>query len=194
VILNKDFVVGKSRGNKTVAVAAALALLVFAGLTAIGFWQWSNGPSPDDAFRTYLSDPIPASVKNIRIHYSPHMKGSSVYLAFDIDPADLELLIPMKDFKQVEYYQNGECISENGSWAHESTFRSLDPDDGMNMKTAWLSFTEGEDFRAAIAISDDRRKVYYHRFTDADIARARTYRGRTTNQPPETATPVEENR
>ncbi len=67
-------------------------------------------PSPARAFKRFVYDPIPESLKEIRMDHPFRLIGHRYILNFHIDEADLSLIINSRPFKQVqyiEYNQNG---------------------------------------------------------------------------------------
>jgi len=65
--------------------------------------------SPSELFRRYILDPIPASVKNIKAHRPWELSGHRYVFHFDINKADLELILNSRPFKKVMdiKYSNG---------------------------------------------------------------------------------------
>lgn len=122
------------------------------------------GPSATEAFQWYIKDPIPDSVKNLKLKYSPHMRGYWIWLSFEIDPSDLDLLFDFQKFSPAL------GVDQNGLPLPLETFRSLDPGGFDEMSKGEIHYfnTTPQDgkLNCTIVISKDQRKVYYYRFRD----------------------------
>jgi len=66
--------------------------------------------SPSELFRGYVLDPIPKSVLHLRVHNPWEPRGHRCIFRFDIDKADLELLLGSKQFQEVMNIRYGRGI------------------------------------------------------------------------------------
>ncbi|MCE9554162.1 MAG: hypothetical protein K8T91_12405 [Planctomycetes bacterium] len=125
------------------------------------------GPSATEAFQWYIKDPIPNSVTDLKLKYSPHMKGYWIWLSFRVDPGELDTLFDFQKLHPRESYLS----DENGVPFLPQpleTFRIIDPEGFDEMKKGELFYFDGDDRRLSrvVVVSKDRRKVYYYRFQD----------------------------
>jgi len=90
-------------------VLLASLLLVLLLLT-ISIAILMRPPSPSQAFREFVCDPIPKSVKEIKVDRPFKLLGHRYILHFLIDEADLFPILNSKPFREVqhiEYTENG---------------------------------------------------------------------------------------
>jgi len=149
-----------------IAIAAASPLLVFVLLLVLIEMKTNDpGPSAQEAFQRYIRNPIPRSVTDLRIHYSPHMRGYWMYLVFHIDPGDLDSLFDLRQFDGDVPYGVTNGVMEFPGWT--DGFRKLDPDGFMRMMTnssmsSQAEFGQASQWNCNIVVSGDHRKVYWY--------------------------------
>ena len=128
-----------------------------------------HGPSAEEAFQRYIKSPIPKSVTDLRMHYAPHMRGYWIYLAFRVDPNDLDSLFDVRQSIGPVRSTITDGVTEYPGWTNG--FRTLDPDGFMDMMTKGSCYFQDAPEQTSslarmIVISADHRKVYYYRFQD----------------------------
>jgi len=72
-------------------------------------------PDPEEHFKKYILDPIPKSVKNIKVDQTMIYYGYAYLFGFDIDREDLNLIIDSKSLQtilNVEYTAHGSFYFE----------------------------------------------------------------------------------
>jgi len=84
-------------------------------------------------FKKYVCNPIPKSVKNIRVHKPWEISGHRYVMHFKIDEIDLPLILSSKHFKEVEWvnYENGSL-----DWGDSPPWENRN-EDGYMTKSHW---------------------------------------------------------
>lgn len=118
-------------------------------------------------FRKYVCNPIPESVKNIKVHMPWEMSGHRYVMHFKINKADLKLILNSKQFKEISYIEYNDGILSYGKrWENEQGFFintqgiNLYEADGGKYLPRWFRLGEWKRFDAYIV---EKNKPGFHR-------------------------------
>ena len=91
-------------------VSSVLVFLMLAITAVVAITFLVIKPSPFRAFRRFVYDPIPKSVKDIKMDHHFELIGHRYILYFHINEADLSPILNSRPFKEVQYVE----YTENG--------------------------------------------------------------------------------
>ena len=92
-----------------------LLIILILALCLFCLFSYTFKLDPEEHFKKYILDPIPKSVKNIKVDQTSSIYGYAYLFGFDIDKEDLKLIIDSKSLTTTTYigYSDGYFHVEN---------------------------------------------------------------------------------
>ena len=82
----------------------SVLFLVILGVVGIIFLPTMRKFSADEAYRQYISDPVPGSVTKLEGSGSSNLTGGGTLLTFYIAPADLDRILQERKFNKTDHF------------------------------------------------------------------------------------------
>jgi hypothetical protein len=84
--------------RRTVEIAVVALIVIGVLCLAHHYWFWNKYA----VFRRMIADPVPRSVRNLRVKYAVGFRESSAKLYFTVSATDLEWILTTREYERIE--------------------------------------------------------------------------------------------